>query len=234
MPGGGTVLNVVTVLIGVTIGLTLRHKMGDIYKSIILQGIGLLTIVIGMQMALNTENILIVLSSVLLGGLTGQFANLDKKISQFADFLKKKYAREDDRYFSEGFITASIIFCVGPMTILGSINDGLRADIDLLALKSVLDGFTSIALAASFGIGVLFSIFTIIIIQGGITVLAYFFDQILNDYMVNEMTAVGGVLIIGIGLIILEIKKINVANFLPALVYAPLISAIYLYVKDMI
>ncbi len=233
MPGVGTLLNVITVLIGVLIGLTLRHRLGDTYKSIILQGIGLLTIVIGMQMALNTKNILIVLSSVLLGGLTGQIANLDDKISKFADFLKKKYAREDDKFFSEGFITASIIFCIGPMTILGSINDGLRADIDLLALKSVLDGFTSIALAASFGIGVLFSIFTIIIIQGGITALAFFFDQFLNDYMINEMTAVGGILIIGIGLIILDIKKINVANFIPALVFAPFISAIYLYLKGM-
>jgi len=232
MPGAGTLLNVITVLIGATVGLLLRNRMEAVYKSIILQGIGILTIVIGVQMALGTENILIVLASVLLGGLTGQFANIDDKISSVANFLKKRYARENDQFFSEGFITASIIFCVGPMTILGSINDGLHADIDLLALKSVLDGFTSIALAASFGIGVLFSILTIIIIQGGLTALAFFFDQFLNEYMINEMTAVGGVLIIGIGLVILDLKKITVANFLPALIYAPIISAIYLYVNS--
>ncbi len=232
MPGAGTLLNVITVLIGATLGLLLRHRLGDLYKSIILQGIGILTIVIGMQMAFDTENILIVLASVLLGGLTGQFAKLDDKIAIFAAYLKKRYARDNDRYFSEGFIAASIIFCVGPMTIIGSINDGLRADMDLLALKSVLDGFTSIALAASFGIGVLFSILTIIIVQGGITALAFFFDQLLNEYMINEMTAVGGILIIGIGMVILDIKKINVANFIPALIYAPIISAIYLHLNS--
>jgi uncharacterized membrane protein YqgA involved in biofilm formation len=127
-------------------------------------------------------------------------------------------------------MTASIIFCVGPMTILGSLNDGLRGDIDLLAIKSVLDGFTSIALAASFGIGVIFSIFTIILIQGGLTFSAVFIEQILNDLMISEMTAVGGVLIIGIGLIILDIKKIKVVTFLPALIYAPLFTAIYQFI----
>lgn len=231
MPGFGTLLNVITVLLGVTIGLTLRHRLGDVYKSIILQGIGLITVIIGIQMALETENVLIVLGSVLLGGLTGQFLNLDEKIDIFAEYFKKKYARSDDHYFSEGFITASIIFCVGPMTILGSINDGLRADIDLLALKSVLDGFTSIALSASFGIGVFFSVFTIIVVQGGLTALAFFFEKLLSDAMVTEMTAAGGVLIIGIGLVILDIKKIRVANFLPALVYAPLLAAMVIYIQ---
>jgi uncharacterized membrane protein YqgA involved in biofilm formation len=227
MPGSGTLLNVITVLIGTAMGLFFRHRLNEAFKSIILQGVGILTLVIGLQMALKTESILIVLTSVLLGGLTGQLLKLDAKLDLIAGRLKHRFARKNDMFFSEGFITASIIFCVGPMTILGSINDGLRGDIDLLALKSVLDGFTAIALSASFGIGVLFSVLTIIIIQGGITVSAALIDRLLNNFMINEMTAVGGVLIIGIGLIILDIKKITVTNFLPALVYAPLIAAVY-------
>jgi uncharacterized membrane protein YqgA involved in biofilm formation len=232
MPGIGTIINVVTVLIGSTLGLLLRNRLGDTYKSIILQGIGILTLVIGMQMALKTENIVLMLAAVLVGGLIGQLAMIEDKIDSFADYIKKKFARKDDALFSEGFITASIIFCVGPMTILGSINDGLHHDIDLLAIKSVLDGFTSLALATSFGIGVIFSVFTIIIIQGGLTLFAVFIDQVLNEYMINEMTAVGGVLIIGIGFLILDIKKIKVANFLPALIFAPLFAALYQYIES--
>ncbi|MCK4754170.1 MAG: DUF554 family protein, partial [Calditrichia bacterium] len=125
------------------------------------------------------------------------------------------------------FITASIIFCVGPMTIIGSINDGLRGDINLLAIKSVLDGFTALALTTTFGIGVIFSVFTIILIQGGITFSAVLIDQFFNEMMINEMTAVGGVLIVGIGFILLDLKKIKVATFLPALVFAPILVVVY-------
>jgi len=227
MPGTGTLLNIITVLIGASLGLILRHRLNEALKLIILQGVGILTLVIGMQMALRTESVLIVLAAVLTGGLSGQLLDLDGRLDQLAGILKNRFAKKDDAHFSEGFITASIIFCVGPMTILGSINDGLRSDIDLLALKSMLDGFTAIALSASFGVGVIFSVFTIIIVQGGITVSAVLVEQFLNDFMINEMTAVGGVLIIGIGMIILDIKKISVANFLPALVFAPLLSALY-------
>lgn len=230
MPGLGTIINVITVLIGTTLGLILRNKLGDAYKAIILQGIGLLTLLIGIQMALKTDNILLVLASVIFGGISGQLLLLDDKIELFADKVKEKFSKKNDPFFSEGFITASIIFCVGPMTVLGSLNDGLRGDIDLLVVKSVLDGFTSLALTTSFGIGVIFSVFTILIIQGGLTLSAVFIDQFLNAGMINEMTAVGGVLIIGIGLIILDIKKIKVATFLPAIIYAPIFTALYQYI----
>jgi hypothetical protein len=180
-----------------------------------------------MQMALKTENILLLLISVILGGISGQLLKLEEHIDSFADQVKNKFARKDDAFFSEGFITASIIFCVGPMTIIGSINDGLRGDINLLAIKSVLDGFTALALTTTFGIGVIFSVFTIIIIQGGITFSAVLIDQFFNEMMINEMTAVGGVLIVGIGFILLDIKKIKVATFLPALVFAPILVVVY-------
>jgi uncharacterized membrane protein YqgA involved in biofilm formation len=227
MPGTGTIINVITVLIGSGLGLLLRNRLSDAYKSLILQGVGILTLVIGMQMALKTENILILLISVILGGITGQLLRFEEKIDSFADSVKNKFARKDDAFFSEGFITASIIFCVGPMTILGSINDGLHGDINLLAIKSVLDGFTALALSTTFGIGVIFSIFTIIIIQGGITFSALLIEQFFNNMMINEMTAVGGVLIIGIGFVLLDVKKIKVATFLPALLFAPILVIVY-------
>jgi len=227
MPGTGTVINIITVIIGSILGLLLRNRLNDVYKSIILQGVGIITLVIGMQMALKTENILLLLISVILGGILGQLIKLEEKIDSFADQVKSKFSRKDDAFFSEGFITASIIFCVGPMTILGSINDGLRADINLLAIKSVLDGFTALALTTTFGIGVIFSVFTIVVIQGGITFTALLIDQFFNDLMINEMTAVGGVLIVGIGFILLDIKKVKVAAFLPALILAPFLVLFY-------
>jgi uncharacterized membrane protein YqgA involved in biofilm formation len=227
MPGTGTIINVITVIIGSGLGLLLRNRLSERYKLIILQGVGILTLVIGIQMALKTENIIISLISIILGGLIGQLLELEERLDLFAEQVKRRYAKKEDRYFSEGFLTASIIFCVGPMTILGSINDGLRADISLLAIKSVLDGFTALALTTTFGIGVIFSVFTIIVIQGGLTISAFMIDQFFNEMMINEMTAVGGVIIIGIGFILLEIKKIKVATFLPALVIAPILVAIY-------
>lgn len=227
MPGLGTIINVATVIIGSGLGLLLRNRLSDVYKSIILQGVGILTLVIGMQMALKTSNILILLISVIVGGLLGQLMRLEENLEMLAGRIKNKFARHDDAYFSEGFISASIIFCVGPMTILGSINDGLYGDINLLAIKSVLDGFTALALTTTFGIGVIFSIFTIIVVQGGITFSALLIEQFFNDLMINEMTAVGGVLIVGIGFILLEIKKIKVATFLPAIAIAPLLVMLY-------
>jgi len=218
----GTILNIITVLIGSFVGLFLRTKMPEQYKSILLQVIGMLTLVIGMQMALKTDEILVVMMALICGALLGQFLRIDNKIENMADTLKNRLAKKNDLYFSEGFITASIIFCVGPMTILGSISDGLHGDYELLAIKSVLDGFTSVALSATFGIGVIFSVFTILLIQGGISITASFSDQFLSESMITEMTATGGIIILGIGLVILKIKEIKVSNLLPALILAPL------------
>jgi len=226
----GTIINIITVLVGSLVGLLIRSRIPENYKLILLQAIGLLTLVIGLQMAFKTQEILIMMSALLFGVISGQFLDINSKIESFAEKLKKRFASQNDKYFSEGFITASIIFCVGPMTILGALNDGLKGDYELLAIKSILDGFTSIALSATFGIGVLFSILTIIVIQGGISLFASHADAFLNDVMIAEMTAVGGVMIVAIGIVILDIKKIKVANFLPALIYSPL----FVYLKNII
>jgi uncharacterized membrane protein YqgA involved in biofilm formation len=226
----GTIINIITVLIGSTIGLLIRTKIPENYKLILLQAIGLLTLVIGLQMAFKTQQILIMMSALLVGAISGQFLDINGKIESFADQLKKKFAAKNDKYFSEGFITASIIFCVGPMTILGALNDGLEGDYELLAIKAILDGFTSIALSATFGIGVLFSILTIFIIQGGISFLAIYLEPFLTQIMIAEMTAVGGIMIVAIGIVILDIKKIKVANFLPALIFSPL----FVFIKNLL
>jgi uncharacterized membrane protein YqgA involved in biofilm formation len=212
------------------LGLLIRSKVPENYKLILLQAIGLLTLVIGLQMAFKTQEILIMMSTLLIGAITGQFLDINNKIEIIADKIKKKFASQNDQYFNEGFITASIIFCVGPMTILGALNDGLKGDYELLAIKSILDGFTSIALSATFGIGVIFSVFTILIVQGGISLFATYADSFLSEIMITEMTAVGGIMIVAIGIVLLDIKKIKVANFLPALIYAPL----FVYIKNLI
>ncbi|MGD9898428.1 MAG: DUF554 domain-containing protein [Calditrichaceae bacterium] len=224
----GTVINVITVLIGSAIGYFLRSKFSDSLRQQMLYGIGLVTILLGIQMGLKTENILIPLGGLLLGGIFGHFIKVDKGLENFAAVLKNRFADKIDGNgnFMEGFITASLIFCVGPMTILGSINDGLNGDYQLLAIKSVLDGFTSVALTASLGIGVGFSIITIIIVQGGFTLSAYYLSSFFSEEIINETTAVGGLIIIGLGILILDIKKINIANFLPAIFITPLIVKI--------
>lgn len=225
----GTIINIITVIIGSILGLLIRSRIPENYKLILMQAIGLLTLIIGIQMALKTEDILIMMAALLFGALTGQLLDINNKIELIADKIKNRFASKDDNYFSEGFITASIIFCVGPMTILGALNDGLKGDYELLAIKSILDGFTSIALSATFGIGVVFSIITIAVIQGGISLFASYAENILDNFMITEMTAVGGIIIIAIGLVILDIKKIQVANFLPALIYSPIL----IYLKSL-
>jgi uncharacterized membrane protein YqgA involved in biofilm formation len=220
----GTLLNVITVALGCILGLLLRKRFSDSLKLLMLQGIGLITVLIGIQMGLKTSNILIPLGGLILGGIAGYLMRVDYGLNRIANKVSKRFNKDNQAStFTEGLITASLIFCVGPMTILGSINDGLYGDYQLLAIKSVLDGFTAIALTASLGIGVAFSIITIIIIQGGLTLLSYYLSGIFTDAVITETTAVGGIIIIGLGLMILDIKKIEVANFLPAIILTPVI-----------
>ena len=220
----GTVLNVITVLIGSSIGLLVQSRFSENLKNQMLQGIGLVTILIGVQMGLKSENILYPLAGILLGGMLGHLLKLEEHLDHLAAYLGKRFAsKEDSARFMRGFVTASLIFCVGPMTILGAINDGLSGDYQLLAVKSMLDGFTSLALAAALGAGVFFSVFSIIILQGGLTLLSSQLGTFFSADVINETTAAGGILIIGLGLIILEIKPLKIANFLPAIFLVPLL-----------
>ncbi len=232
----GTILNVITVLIGGSIGLIFGSRFPDRSRQTIVAGLGLFTMAIGLNMFSESGNILIVLGSLLFGGLFGEWLKIESKLEAFGAFLEKKFVNrkgdiEKDSNFVKGFFTASLLFCVGPMAILGSIQDGLSGDYQLLAIKSVLDGFASMAFASTFGVGVLFSALVVLGFQGGISLLAVQLQSVINESMINEMTAVGGILLLGIALSsLLEIKKIRVGNFLPSLAIAPLIVAILAWV----
>jgi uncharacterized membrane protein YqgA involved in biofilm formation len=189
----------------------------------VMWGVGLISLVIGLQMSLNTKNILIVLGSLLTGGIIGELVHLHEGLNGLGDILQAKLTVEKDSMISKGFVTASLLFCVGPMTILGSIQDGLSSDYTLLATKSILDGFASLALAASMGWGVLFAALTVLVYQGGLTLGAGLVKTLLTEPMVAEMTATGGTLILAIGLNLLDLTAIRVANFLPALIVAPIL-----------
>ena len=225
----GTLLNILTVLIGGGLGLLFGSRLPERVRETVLSGLGLFTIAIGLQMTFESKNMLIVLGSLLVGGIWGEWWGIDERLRQLGAWLEARFARGEQggAKFIKGFVTASLVFCVGPMTILGSIDDGLRGDIQLLAIKSVLDGFASLAFASTLGLGVLFSVLTIAVYQGLVTLLAVQAQAFLTDPMIAEMTATGGILIMGIGVgSLLELKPIRVGNFLPALLIAPVIVAV--------
>ncbi len=223
----GTLLNIVTVLIGGGLGVVFGARLPERVRQTVMNGLGLFTLALGLQMTLKSENMLIVLGSVLLGGMVGEWWRIDDRLNQLGAWLEAKSGSRGEsgsNRFIKGFVTASLVFCVGPMTILGSIQDGLTGKFELLALKSVLDGFAALAFASSLGVGVLFSALTIGVLQGTLTLLAAQAQTVLTPPVIAEMTATGGVLIMGIGFSsLLELKPIRVGNFLPALLAAPAI-----------
>ncbi|NIW46298.1 MAG: DUF554 family protein [candidate division Zixibacteria bacterium] len=225
----GTLINIVTVLIGGTIGLTFGDRLPSRIKETVMGGLGLFTMAIGVQMFLKTTNPVIVLLSLLFGGLLGEWWQIERGLERFGVRMEKRFAGGDgattDSQFVRGMLTASLVFCVGPMTILGSIQDGLYGDFMLLTVKSVLDMFAALAFASTLGVGVLFSVIVLLIYQGGLSLLAGQAQALLSGEMIAEMTAAGGVILIGLAISsLLEIKKIRAGNFLPALVIAPLIT----------
>lgn len=222
----GTILNVATVLIGGSLGTLLGQRLPDKMRQTVLHGLGLVTTVVGLSMALQTANILIVMGSVLLGGILGEWWRIEEGLQAAGDALQARIRVGTASTLAQGFVTASLIFCVGPMTVLGSIRDGLVGDYSLLAIKSLLDGFAALALASSLGVGVLFSAVTILLFQGSLSLLASLAQVAMSDPMITEMTATGGVIIMGIGLVLLDIKRVRVASYLPGIFIAPLIVAI--------
>ena len=226
----GTLLNVATVLIGGTLGLIFGARVPERLKATVVTGMGLFVMAIGIQMFLKTENSLIVLGSLLIGSLLGEWWRIEDGLQALGQILEKQFSKNNgdgedtSSKFVRGFLTASLLFCVGPLAILGSIQDGLTGNYNLLAVKSALDGFASLAFASTLGPGVLFSAVMVLVYQGGISLLAAQLNAIATPSMMNEMTAAGGVILIGLSISsLLEIKKIRIGNFLPALVIAPLI-----------
>jgi uncharacterized membrane protein YqgA involved in biofilm formation len=228
----GTILNVITVVVGGTLGAMLGARLPEKIRDTVMHGLGLMTMVIGVQMAIGTRNIQIVLASILFGGILGEMLGIQARLDAIGKTLEERFARgEKTGTFTRGFVTASLVFCVGPMTILGSIQDGLIGDFKLLAIKSTLDGFAGLAFASTLGIGVAFSALTVFVVQGAISIAAMMFGGALGSVArdtpwVIEMTATGGVLIMGISLILLELKQVRVGNLLPAIFIAPIIVVV--------
>jgi len=221
----GTLVNTAAVLAGGTLGSFIGAGLPQRMKETVITGISLTVIVLGVKMAIATGNFLIVLGSVSLGGIAGELLGIQKKLDALGERLESRASRFplfSGGSFSQGFVTASLVFCVGPMTVLGSIQDGLAGDSSLLLVKSMLDGFAALALASVFGMGVTASALVVLLVQGSITLGASFFSGILSEAMVTEMSAAGGVIMLGISVHMLELKKIRLANYLPALALAPL------------
>jgi len=224
----GTFINVAAILIGGTIGLLFGSRIPEKFKNTVIAGMGIFTGAMGMGMFLESNNQLIVLGSLIVGALIGEWIGIEDWLQSLGQKLEKRFSRESETgsssKFVRGFMVSSLLYCIGPIAILGSIQDGLTGDYNLLAVKSTLDGFASIAFASTLGIWVLFSSLIILIYQGGISLLANQLNAIITDPMMAEMTATGGILLIGVGVSnLLELKKIRVGNFLPALAVAPLI-----------
>ncbi|MBN1875489.1 MAG: DUF554 domain-containing protein [Anaerolineae bacterium] len=222
----GSLVNVGTVILGSSIGLLLRKKFPQNIQAIIFQGVGLATLVLGMQMALQVENILILIFSLILGGILGEGIHLETRLENLGNALKIRVKSQDAR-FTEGLITAFLIFCVGSMTFVGAINEGLNGDRTLLYTKSILDGFTSMALASVYGVGVSFSVLPLFIVQAGLSLLAAQFQSFFSDLIIAQLTATGGALILGIGINLLDIKPIKTTNLLPALVVVIVLTLIF-------
>ncbi len=221
----GTLINFVAILVGSAIGMLFGSRLSDHLKNTVVAGMGLFTAAVGMQMFLKTENALIVLGALIFGAILGEWWGVEEAIQNLGVWLEKRVSGNSDggsSRFVRGFLTASVLYCTGPMAVLGSISDGLRGDYLTLSIKSVLDGFISVAFASTLGIGVAFAALPVVIYQGSISLLAAQLNAIVTTSMMNEMTATGGVLLIGIGMSsLLELKKIRVGNFLPALAIAP-------------
>lgn len=234
----GTIINVLTVAVGSALGLLIGDRLPKNIQQSVVSGLALVTIVVGVQNSLLSGNIIIPLISLIIGVIIGETLNIEKALNDFGGWLQSRFntqpasphSTEADPHarerFIQGFITASLVFCVGPLTFIGSLQDGMSGNYQLLAIKATLDGFASLAFAASFGIGVSFSIITIIVVQGGLALVGSLVGNIMTDPMINEMTATGGLLLIGLAIIMLELKPIRVANFLPSLLIAPLIVVI--------
>ncbi|MGH2472353.1 MAG: DUF554 domain-containing protein [Candidatus Limnocylindria bacterium] len=222
----GTLLNAATVLIGGLIGTVLGDRLPERLRENVVRGVGLFVLAMGVRFAIDTTNLLFILGAMLLGGIIGSLVGVDARLNQLGKVLQRRFARRGTSTVAEAFVTASIVFCVGPLTFLGSIQNGLTGDASLLSVKSVLDGFTAIALAATLGWGVLLTIPIILIYQGGLALGASLFVGLLSDLQLRE-SAVGGLLIIGVGLKLLSIRDVKVADFLPAIIVSPLVVAAF-------
>jgi len=221
----GTIVNVVAVIVGTTIGCLLRHAIPEKIQKVIMQAIGLGVVAIGLSSAILTENFVLFIVSLALGAVIGKGIGIENGLESLGDKLQKRFAGSGNTV-AEGFVTATLIFCVGSMTILGSIQSGLTGNHELLFTKSILDGIVSVILASTLGWGVGLSAIIILLLQGGLTLAASLVAPFMTADVTRELSAVGGAIIIGIGINLLDIKKIHVGDMLPAILIPPVYYAI--------
>lgn len=245
-PGLGTLVNIVTVLIGTVIGVLVGHRLTQRTRDVVTDGLGLVTLLIAALSAASITDaswsaavgdsapMLIVLGSLLLGGIIGSILRIEDRLEGFGSWMQNRlHARQggreesaDRQRFIEGFVSSSLVFCVGPLTVLGSLNDGLGNGPDQLFLKAALDGFAAIAFAASLGWGVAFSAVAILVVQGSLTLLGALLGDILPDPHLAALTTTGGLMLVGVALRLLRIKPLPVGDLLPALLVAPALTAL--------
>ena len=220
----GVMVNVLTVLIGSVAGLLLKRGIPERVTESLMTGIGLCTIFIGVSGALQGENTLILILSMAIGTVIGTLLDIDSALNRLASYVEQRFRQENGKVtLAEGFVTASLLFCVGAMTIVGSLQAGLTGDMEMLYTKATLDLISSCVLAASLGVGVLLSDFFVLGFQSGIVLLARFVAPFLTEYAISEMTCAGSVLIIGLGLNLIGVTKIKVANYLPVIFIPPIL-----------
>lgn len=213
----GTWINVSAVAAGSLVGMAIGNRLPERIRQIVFTGLGLMTLGIGVSMVIRGSRPLIIITSIVLGAVIGELINIERQLERFAGWLQTR-VKVGGANFIRGFVTASLLFCVGPMTVVGSIQDGLSGDSTILVTKAIMDGFGSIALAATTGIGVLFAAITVLVVQGGLSILGKSLAVLAETDALNQLTGVGGLLIIGLAIRMLEIKDIRVGNLLPALV----------------
>lgn len=255
-PGAGTALNVLTVLIGAGLGMAVGHRLREHTRSVVTDVLGLVTLLVAGLSAMAVTDValsdavgsgfpvLIVLGSLLIGSITGSMLRIEERLEGLAGTIQGWVSRRSKdssieggsdhasrERFIEGWLTASLLFCVGPLTILGALNDGLGRGIDQLALKAVLDGFAALALAASFGVGVLLSAVSVLVVQGALTVVGVLLGDLVPDAHISALTATGGLMLAGIALRLLRIRDIPVGDMLPALIVAPLLTQLVIWLR---
>ncbi len=235
MKYSGVLVNTITVLVGSGIGLLLKKQMPEKLTNGVMCAIGLCTLAIGITGVIKGENQLVMIISMVLGTIVGTLIDIDGKLTKLGDKLqngrKKKGEKGDSATFSQGFVTASLLFCVGAMTIVGSMNAGISGDNQMIYTKSLLDLISSSMLAASLGIGVMCSSVFVFVFQGLLVTLAIFLGSFLSDFAVTELICAGSVMIVALGLNLLKITKIKVANLLPGLIFVPFICMVFDLIK---
>jgi uncharacterized protein len=226
----GSIINAVAIILGGGLGLLLSNRLSERLRHTIMSMLGLFTLAYGISLFLKTQNVMIVLASLLVGVLLGEWWRIEEGVEALGASFEKRFNKAgntESEKFIRGFMTTSLLFVIGPMAILGSIQDGLTGDINTLVIKSVLDAFAAMAFASTLGLGVLFSSIPVLIYQGTITLLAHQVQTYVSEAMMTEMVATGGVLLLAISISsLLELRKIRVGSFLPALVLAPLLVAL--------